>query len=124
MVVRLACGALQGVDAFRVDLEVDCRRQGMPSFVMVGLAEGAVRESRERVFKGGEKDWRSIGTRLLKTYIAYAATMLLGTVLLHFEVEVWGISELIAPIINICITTPINFVTNKFWAFANRKKVD
>lgn len=51
MVVRLACGALQGVDAFRVDLEVDCRRQGMPSFVMVGLAEGAVRESRERVFK-------------------------------------------------------------------------
>ena len=51
MVVRLACGALQGVDAFRVDLEVDCRRQGMPSFVMVGLAEGAVRESRERVLK-------------------------------------------------------------------------
>ena len=23
MIVRLACGALQGVDAFRVDLEVD-----------------------------------------------------------------------------------------------------
>ena len=51
MVVQLACGALQGVDAFRVDLEVDCRRQGMPSFIMVGLAEGAVRESRERVLK-------------------------------------------------------------------------
>lgn len=51
MIVRLACGALQGVDAFRVDLEVDSQRQGMPSFVMVGLAEGAVRESRERVFK-------------------------------------------------------------------------
>ncbi len=51
MIVQLACGALQGVDAFRVDLEVDCRRQGMPSFVMVGLAEGAVREARERVLK-------------------------------------------------------------------------
>lgn len=51
MVVRLACGALHGVDAYRVDLEVDCSRQGMPSFVMVGLAEGAVRESRERVLK-------------------------------------------------------------------------
>ena len=51
MVVQLACGALYGVDAYRVDLEVDCSRQGMPSFVMVGLAEGAVRESRERVFK-------------------------------------------------------------------------
>ena len=51
MVVHLACGALQGVDAFRVDLEVDYTRQGMPSFIMVGLAEGAVRESRERVLK-------------------------------------------------------------------------
>ena len=51
MVVQLACGALHGVDAYRVDLEVDYSRQGMPSFVMVGLAEGAVREARERVFK-------------------------------------------------------------------------
>lgn len=31
-------------------LEVDFARQGMPSFTMVGLAEGAVRESKERVF--------------------------------------------------------------------------
>lgn len=51
MVVRLSCGAILGVDAFRVDLEVDYTRQGMPSFVMVGLAEGAVREARERVLK-------------------------------------------------------------------------
>ena len=51
MVVQLACGALEGVDAFRVDLEVDYTRKGIPSFVMVGLAEGAVRESRERVLK-------------------------------------------------------------------------
>ncbi|MGN1038390.1 MAG: YifB family Mg chelatase-like AAA ATPase [Mailhella sp.] len=51
MIVQLACGAIFGVDAFRVDIEVDYSRQGMPSFVMVGLAEGAVRESRERVLK-------------------------------------------------------------------------
>lgn len=50
MIARLACGSLQGVDAFRVDLEVDLTRQGMPAFTMVGLAEGAVRESKERVF--------------------------------------------------------------------------
>lgn len=49
MTVRLLCGALEGVDAFRVDLEVDFLRQGLPSFVMVGLAEGAVREAKERV---------------------------------------------------------------------------
>lgn len=50
MVVRLWCGGLQGVDGYRVDLEVDLSRQGLPAFVMVGLAEGAVREAKERVF--------------------------------------------------------------------------
>ncbi len=50
MIARLACGALHGVDAFRVDLEVDFTRKGLPVFTMVGLAEGAVRESKERVF--------------------------------------------------------------------------
>lgn len=50
MVVRLWCGGLQGVDGFRVDLEVDLARQGLPTFAMVGLAEGAVKEAKERVF--------------------------------------------------------------------------
>ena len=50
MIVKIFSAALQGVDAFRVDLEVDLTRSGMPAFTMVGLAEGAVRESRERVF--------------------------------------------------------------------------
>ncbi len=60
MVVRLFCGAIQGVDAFRVDLEVDLVRQGVPAFVMVGLAEGAVREAKERVFAA----LRSCGFRI------------------------------------------------------------
>jgi magnesium chelatase family protein len=46
MIAQLACGALHGVDAFRVDLEVDFSRQGLPAFTMVGLAEGAVREAK------------------------------------------------------------------------------
>jgi magnesium chelatase family protein len=50
MITRVACGALHGVDAFRVDLEVDLTRAGLPAFTMVGLAEGAVREARDRVF--------------------------------------------------------------------------
>jgi len=50
MIARVACAALMGVDAFRVDLEVDLARHGMPSFSMVGLAEGAVREAKDRVF--------------------------------------------------------------------------
>jgi magnesium chelatase family protein len=50
MIVRLACGSLHGVDALKVELEVEFARSGMPAFIMVGLAEGAVREAKERVF--------------------------------------------------------------------------
>lgn len=50
MLATIATTALLGIDAYRVDIEVDLARQGMPAFTMVGLAEGAVRESKERVF--------------------------------------------------------------------------
>jgi magnesium chelatase family protein len=47
----LACilsSALSGVDAFPVEVEVDCGG-GAPSFRMVGLPEGAVREAFDRI---------------------------------------------------------------------------
>jgi len=49
VITRVRCAALLGIDAYRVDLEVDLSRQGMPAFTMVGLPDGAVRESKERV---------------------------------------------------------------------------
>ncbi len=49
MIAKVSCAALLGIDAYPVDLEVDLAKQGLPSFTMVGLAEGAVRESKERV---------------------------------------------------------------------------
>ena len=50
MVVRLNSGGVEGVDAYPVELEVDFVRQGLPGFTMVGLAETAVREAKDRVF--------------------------------------------------------------------------
>ncbi|QJB55975.1 YifB family Mg chelatase-like AAA ATPase [Pseudodesulfovibrio sp. zrk46] len=50
MIATISCAALMGIDAFKIQLEVDFSRSGMPAFTMVGLAEGAVRESKERVF--------------------------------------------------------------------------
>ena len=50
MVIRLYSAGLEGVDAFPVEVEVDLVRQGLPGFTLVGLAEAAVREARERVF--------------------------------------------------------------------------
>ncbi|WP_045212571.1 YifB family Mg chelatase-like AAA ATPase [Desulfonatronovibrio magnus] len=50
MFAKVTTAALLGIDAFRIELEVDYARSGLPAFTMVGLAEGAVRESKERVF--------------------------------------------------------------------------
>ncbi len=50
MVVILTSGALDGVDTYKVDLEVEHNSKGLPSFLMVGLAEGAVKEAKDRVF--------------------------------------------------------------------------
>ena len=50
MLSRVNCAGLAGIKAYKVELEVDLARHGMPTFTMVGLAEGAVKESKERVF--------------------------------------------------------------------------
>ncbi|MFW6236402.1 MAG: magnesium chelatase domain-containing protein, partial [Desulfovibrionales bacterium] len=50
MIAKIKTAALLGIDAFGIELEVDLTRSGMPAFTMVGLAEGAVKESKERVF--------------------------------------------------------------------------
>ena len=50
MIATVSCAALMGIDAFKVDLEVDFSRSGMPAFTLVGLPDGAVREAKERVF--------------------------------------------------------------------------
>lgn len=55
--------------------------------------------------------------KILKVYASYTTTFILSTVLLYVWVDIIGVSEKIAPLINICITTPINFVMNKKWAF-------
>src|SRR5579863_1459335 len=48
MLARLVTFAIDGVDPRQVWVEVDIR-SGLPSFAIVGLADTAVRESRDRV---------------------------------------------------------------------------
>jgi len=53
-----------------------------------------------------------------KTFTVYFfSTFLFGSVLLFVFVDILHISQQIAPLINIAIVTPINFLLNKFWAF-------
>lgn len=66
------------------------------------------------VFK---KTGKGTAKALLKTYLSYGSTFLLGTATLFLMVHFLHVSEVLAPIINLVITIPINFLLNKFWAF-------
>jgi magnesium chelatase family protein len=48
MLARITSAAVLGIDAYLVDVETDISN-GLPSFVTVGLPQGAVKEGRERV---------------------------------------------------------------------------
>src|SRR5690606_22550960 len=48
VLARIRSGAVLGIDAYPVEVEVDLA-PGLPSFATVGLPQGAVKEARERV---------------------------------------------------------------------------
>lgn len=63
--------------------------------------------------------WRT----LFKTYVSYGFTgIILNNVLGALWIGVFGVSKFLAPILNLFISVPINFVLNKFWAFKGEKR--
>ncbi len=61
---------------------------------------------------------RNLLAALLRMYAAYAFSgIVINNVLSYVWVDLLGISKYIAPIINLTISVPINFVLNKLWAF-------
>lgn len=69
------------------------------------------------VFTGNDRDFRSTMIRLGKTYVSYGGTSLLSTVLLWLEVTLLHVSKVYAPIVNLLITIPLNYLINKLWTF-------
>lgn len=70
------------------------------------------------VFKIEDGETRNIFAALVKTYISYAFTgLFLSEILLYVWVDLLGISEYAAPVINLLITVPLNFIIQKVWAF-------
>lgn len=70
------------------------------------------------VFTLNKGESRSLFKSLMKTYVSYSFTgLFLNNVLLYLWVEMIGISEYIAPLLNLFISVPVNFVINKFWAY-------
>lgn len=54
---------------------------------------------------------------LIRTYISYGCSFILGSVLLIVLIEFFKVSDVIAPLIILVITIPLNFLMNKFWTF-------
>ncbi|HEX13314.1 MAG TPA: hypothetical protein ENO40_02370, partial [Desulfurella acetivorans] len=48
MFVKLKSAFVFGINAYGVEVEVDSSK-GLPAFVIVGLADNAIKESKERV---------------------------------------------------------------------------
>lgn len=74
--------------------------------------------NRKYVFVAEQVPWIQA---LWKTYVSYAFTgLFLNMVLSTAWIELLGVSKVIAPVFNIVINVPINFLMNKFWAFREK----
>lgn len=70
------------------------------------------------VFKLENDTYRNVWKTLLKTYVAYGFTgIILSNILSFVWVTLLGISKFIAPLLNLVISVPFNFLINKKWAF-------
>ena len=73
------------------------------------------------VFKKEEGEKRNIWAALFKTYVSYGFTgLILNNILSVLWVSVLHISKMLAPIINLVISIPIDFFMNKLWAFGKK----
>ena len=65
-----------------------------------------------------KQGWKQIVRALVKTYISYGVTgIVLSNVLSFVWINFLGISKMVAPMINLIFSVPINFLLNKYWAF-------
>ncbi|BCA78283.1 YifB family Mg chelatase-like AAA ATPase [Desulfuromonas sp. AOP6] len=78
MLAKVLSGALNGIEAFPVDVEVDIA-QGLPQFATVGLPEGAVRESKDRVKSAIKNSGYDFPTRRITINLAPADMKKEGT---------------------------------------------
>lgn len=73
------------------------------------------------VFVSEEGKTRSLLKTYIKMVLSYAGTgLVLASALLILWVDVLHVPEVVAPLINLIITIPLNFIINKLWAFRSK----
>lgn len=113
-------GALLAMRNMRLDYEYDYIFAGIAAFFTSATWSYYWNNKKVFINSTGLKLGMSF-SGLVKTYIAYSFSgIFLGSLLLTLWVDVMEISEYIAPLLNVVIHVPINFVINKFWTFNKR----
>lgn len=70
------------------------------------------------VFKNTLNPRKSRCWIFFKTFLSYSGTgLILNNILLILWIDYLGINEIYAPILNLIITIPLNYILNKFWAY-------
>ena len=75
------------------------------------------------VFTQEKNGWILLLKRLGKSYISYGISLILSVILLYLQVEILKWSETLAPIVNLLITIPLNFLMNKYWTFKTESEI-
>ena len=71
------------------------------------------------VFK--DKRENSLVKAFIKLVASYGVSFLLSLVMIGIMVELLRIPSLIAPVLKLMVTIPLNFILNKIWVFKDRK---
>lgn len=73
------------------------------------------------VFRANRTTAKEILLTLLKTFACYSLTgIVLNWALLRLLCDRFGMSAYVAPLLILVVTIPLNFLLNKFWAFADK----
>lgn len=70
-----------------------------------------------------DKELRNWWQTFIKTYLSYAMSgIVVSNILITIWIEVFNFPSLLAPIMNLIVTLPINFIFNKYWAYRSKNK--
>lgn len=71
------------------------------------------------VFK--DKEEKNLVKAFIKLVSSYGLSFLLSVLLISIMVELIGIPSVIAPLLKLFVTIPLNYILNKVWVFKDKR---